>query len=107
MGNDIDPSVGFYLAATKVMLILDLIASYPLVFAAGRQIVERSLLSSDSDGLAAGIEPQRLAIRMCMVVFTVMLAQFDDFGSIISIVGGFAQVSLAFVMPSAIALKAK
>jgi len=123
------------LVATKILLCVDLFCSYPLVLASGRQIVERSLLRDDGSdsgeeggekcgaergaaaaGAGAGpiglllallptADARRRAVRTALVLVTVAVAQLKDFGTIISLVGSFAQVSLSFVLPPLMALR--
>ena len=114
--NDVGQGT-LYLVATKLLLCADLLCSYPLVFAAGREIVERSLFepqtypSSQKEALKdshklpgltnmgrggeAGllVEPKRCGLRLLLVAATVIVAQLD-FAAILSLVGGVAQVRL-------------
>lgn len=134
--NDINGAL--CLTITKILLCIDLFCSYPLVFAAGRQIVERSImldcdahdnpdvipdgncvevgsrqfvptrvtdLMSTSLSMLPNKDARCRAVRTALVLVTVMVAQLRDFGMIISLVGSFAQVSLAFVLPPFMVLR--
>jgi len=105
--NDIAAGT-WWLSATKLLLCADLLCSYPIAFSAGCQVVEKSLEPLLQDrclpqagggGRTAAADPWRCAVRTGMLLVTVGVAQLHDFGTIISVVGGFAQVTMAFVLP--------
>mmetsp|Transcript_21952 Transcript_21952/g.51348 ORF Transcript_21952/g.51348 Transcript_21952/m.51348 type:complete len:465 (-) Transcript_21952:388-1782(-) len=114
--NDIAQG-SLWLTATKCLLCVDLFCSYPLVFASGREILEGCLLDWDEGAamarvLAMGhglqertVTHRRYMIRSLMVLANVAIAQLEDFGTIISLVGSLAQVSLAFVLPPIMAVQ--
>mmetsp|Transcript_44990 Transcript_44990/g.128478 ORF Transcript_44990/g.128478 Transcript_44990/m.128478 type:complete len:301 (-) Transcript_44990:291-1193(-) len=125
-------SIGFTI--TKVLMCVDLMCSFPLVFKAASQIVEDSLgLSGGATGAAGaagagGAEralkdgeasdlqlPQallcfpseaasRVLVRSLLVAASVAISFIGDFGAIISIVGSLSLASLAFVLPPIMAL---
>mmetsp|Transcript_9709 Transcript_9709/g.23389 ORF Transcript_9709/g.23389 Transcript_9709/m.23389 type:complete len:163 (+) Transcript_9709:850-1338(+) len=111
--NDLEEG-SFYLVATKILLCADLLCSYPLVFAAGREIVEHSLFERNEtyhvmplkveSTFPIFVEPKRRLLRLSLVLVTVCVAQLD-FAAILSLVGGVAQVILAFVLPPLMALQ--
>lgn len=111
--NDIAAGT-WWLSATKLLLCADLLCSYPIAFAAGCQVVEASLeprvqvwclpeVGGGSKTSAA--DPWRCAVRTGLLLVTVGVAQLHDFGTIISLVGGFAQVTMAFVLPPLMLLR--
>lgn len=71
------------------------------VFAPGREIVEKSVLSSDSKWL----EMKRNVIRALMVGVTFGLAQVKQFGIITNLVGGFSMSTLGLVLPPIMYIK--
>lgn len=95
--------------ATKLLLCVGIFSSYPLVLAAGRQIVENSLVPEELAGAgkteSKWLPDRRRAIRTVLVVLTLLMAELHHFGTIISLVGGFANVLLAFVLPPMMALR--
>jgi len=112
-------SNGPYLSALKLLLCVDLLFTFPIVFSSGRQILENSLFSTtrrrrrernnnDNDNYndeAVVISfQQRSAIVGGAVGFCYLLAQVGGFGVVANLVGGVAQGTLAFIMPSAVAL---
>ena len=123
-------SNGPYLSALKLLLCIDLLFTFPIVFSSGRQILENSLLNltkkrernedkNDNNTNNAIINTnsntndettdvvsfqQRSIIVGCAVGFCYMLAQIGGFGVVANLVGGVAQGTLAFIMPSAVAL---
>ena len=97
-----------WLEATKALLCVDLVCSYPLVLQAGRKIIETALVDQGGGGrVLAAVgedEAQRTAVRVALVAATACIAQWGDFGALISLVGGSCQVLLAFAAPPALAL---
>jgi len=111
--NDIAAGT-WWLSATKLLLCADLLCSYPIAFAAGYQVVEKSLEplaqgrflpEVDGGSRTSAADPWRCAVRTGMLLVTVGVAQLHDFGTIISLVGGFAQVTMAFVLPPLMLLR--
>jgi len=120
-----DISGSWCCTAVKLLLCVDLICTYPLIFGAAKEIVNRSIFGhrqiDDSDGkssesttassdgtLAQGNlteERQKALVHICMMMFTFFVAQLHDFGTLVSFLGGFGHASLAFVIPSFMALK--
>lgn len=118
--NNLGP--GGVLSAVKVLLCLDLLASYPLVLAAATDVVEKALQANPARGQAghdddagqaaeAGVGllvgPQRALIRTVLVGTTMAVAQAKGFSTITNVAGGLAQGTLAFILPGALALELK
>ncbi len=128
--NNLGP--GEVLSAVKVLLCLDLFASFPLVLAAATDIVERALLErpllpsvadvdaskhaedadrgdcgsdKEEDGLLVG--PEQAIIRSALVGTTMAVAQAKGFSTITNVAGGLAQGTLAFILPGALVLQLK
>jgi proton-coupled amino acid transporter len=105
--NDLGSRGGF-LEVTKALLCVDLLCTYPLVFQAGRSIVERLVVdeqeTESEEGGVVVSSPRRVAVRLALVALTAAIAQQGDFGELISLVGGFCQVITAFAVPAAIAI---
>mmetsp|Transcript_777 Transcript_777/g.1015 ORF Transcript_777/g.1015 Transcript_777/m.1015 type:complete len:304 (-) Transcript_777:277-1188(-) len=99
-------SNGPYLSALKLLLCVDLLFTFPIVFSSGRQILENALVGADevesSDVEATAL--QRAGVVGGAVGFCYALAQLGGFGAVANLVGGVAQGTLAFIMPPAIAL---
>lgn len=95
---------GPFLSALKLLLCLDLLFTFPIVFSAGRQIMELALIGDghvvESD---SAILP-RAIIAASGVLVCLSLAQIGGFGVLANFIGGAAQRVLAFVMPPAIAV---
>ena len=120
--NNLGP--GSVLSAVKVLLCLDLFASYPLVLAAATDIVEKALQAKatpaieedvekeeggDGQGPGAGllVGPEQALIRTLLVGTTMVVAQAKGFSTITNVAGGLAQGTLAFILPGALALELK
>jgi len=116
---------GPYLSALKLLLCVDLLFTFPIVFSSGRQILENALLpdpsplsttidvaggpqrpSSVGDGNTptALLSLQRAGIVAVAIAVCFTLAQIGGFGAVANLVGGVAQGTLAFVIPPAIAV---
>ena len=102
-------SNGPYLSALKLLLCVDLLFTFPIVFSSGRQILENAVVEKlgdsvidDNGGEATAF--QRAGIVGCAVGSCYALAQVGGFGAVANLVGGVAQGTLAFIMPSAVAL---
>ena len=109
-----------YLSALKLLLCVDLIFTFPIVFSSARQILENALLRDNNKNVvkeinAAGDEeeavsmPMRLALSRAIItggaVATCLgLSQLGGFGVVANLVGGVAQGTLAFVLPPAISI---
>jgi proton-coupled amino acid transporter len=94
---------GPYLSALKILLCVDLIFTFPIVFSSGRQILENAILgpeAAQSDESAVA----RAAIVAVAVSACFGLAQIGGFGAVANLVGGVAQGTLAFIIPPAIAV---
>ena len=96
---------GPYLSALKLFLCVDLIFTFPLVFASGRQLLENALLEPDegSDGDDDKVA-QRAAITGGLLATCFGLSQVGGFGVVANLVGGVAQGTMAFIVPPAIAI---
>jgi amino acid permease len=95
---------GPFLSALKLLLCVDLLFTFPIVFSSGRQIMELALIG---DGLVVESESAalpRAGIAASGVLVCLSLAQIGGFGTVANLVGGVAQGTLAFVMPPAIAV---
>jgi proton-coupled amino acid transporter len=104
--NNLGP--GNVLTIVKLLLVIDLALSYPLVMTAGREIMERAVVGSPqsdamSDALFVG--GTRAAVRAGLVALSFALAHAKGFGLITNIAGGLAQGVLALVVPPWMALK--
>lgn len=100
---------GPYLSALKLLLCIDLLFTYPIVFSSGRQILENALIGAETragekEDRIRTLEAGRAAIVAGAVAATFGLAQIGGFGAVANLVGGVAQGTLAFVMPPAIAV---
>ena len=102
---------GPYLSALKILLCVDLLFTFPVVFSSGRQILENALLSqndkkqgemSEESGISLAIS--RTAITSGAVATCFGLSQMGGFGVVANLVGGVAQGTLAFIIPPAIAI---
>ncbi|KAL7529848.1 hypothetical protein ACHAWF_003132 [Thalassiosira exigua] len=98
---------GPYLSALKILLCVDLLFTFPVVFSSGRQILENALLSGsqisdDKDDLS--LAASRAAVTGGGVAVCFGLSQVGGFGVVANLVGGVAQGTLAFIIPPAIAI---
>lgn len=93
---------GPYLSALKLLLCVDLLFTFPIVFSSGRQILENALLDADK---VDDESPVKRAVLVAAAVSACFgLAQIGGFGAVANLVGGVAQGTLAFIMPPAISL---
>ncbi|KAL3822911.1 hypothetical protein ACHAXA_010694 [Cyclostephanos tholiformis] len=101
---------GPYLSALKLLLCVDLLFTFPVVFSSGRQILENALTpnvhpkSAARDGLQLPAVLSRAAITAGAVAVCFSLSQLGGFGVVVNLVGGVAQGSLAFILPPAISI---
>lgn len=104
---------GPYLSSLKLLLCVDLLFTFPIVFSSGRQIMENALIgveqnalfSDDSDSdRNTSVQLKRAGIAGGGVLICLSLAQIGGFGTIANLVGGVAQGTLAFVLPPLIAV---
>jgi amino acid permease len=122
--NDIAGDSWFFVA-TKLLMCVDLVSTYPLVFVVARQLIESTLglsavedtgkgsVGFPSQGDEEAMKPLkwasaktgRLVVRACLVLLSVVVGIVGDFGGIVSLVGGFGLGTMAFVMPPLMALK--
>jgi len=94
---------GPYLSALKLLLCIDLLFTFPIVFSSGRQILENSILGTEKvESGEAGAS--QAAIVAGAVGSCFCLAQIGGFGAVANLVGGVAQGTLAFIMPPLIAV---
>lgn len=93
---------GPYLSALKLLLCVDLLFTFPIVFSGGRQILENALLGGipESDPTLAS---KRTAMVAAAIATCLGLTKIGGFGAVVNLVGGVAQGTLAFIMPPAIA----
>ena len=94
---------GPYLSALKILLCVDLLFTYPIVFSSGRQILENALIGAEEMESDDSALP-RAVIVAGAVCATYGLAQIGGFGAVANLVGGVAQGTLAFIMPPTIAV---
>ena len=98
---------GPYLSALKILLCVDLLFTFPVVFSSGRQILENSLLGEGKQGEDEGsvsLALSRTAVTSGAVATCFGLSQVGGFGVVANLVGGVAQGTLAFIIPPAIAI---
>eukprot|EP00979_Chaetoceros_neogracilis_P018298 scaffold10570_cov290-Chaetoceros_neogracile.AAC.3 len=112
-----------YLSALKLLLCVDLLFTFPIVFSSGRQILENALLATDDDDEQVQRQRQQqsiddnedsspltlLSIQRAGIVAVAIsvcfgLGQIGAFGAVANLVGGVAQGTLAFIVPPAIAV---
>jgi proton-coupled amino acid transporter len=94
---------GPFLSALKLLLCVDLLFTFPIVFSSGRQILENAIIGPDSVELDSAT-PARTAIVAVAIAACLGLAQIGGFGAVANLVGGVAQGTLAFIIPPAIAV---
>ena len=94
---------GPYLSALKLLLVVDLLFTFPIVFSSGRQILSNALLGEER-AESAGALLERAAIVAGAIGVCFALAQIGGFGKVANLVGGTAQGTLAFILPPAISL---
>ncbi|KAL7526035.1 hypothetical protein ACHAXR_002883 [Thalassiosira sp. AJA248-18] len=98
---------GPYLSALKILLCVDLLFTFPVVFSSGRQILENALINesqSEEDEQTMGLALSRAAVTGGAVATCFGLSQVGGFGVVANLVGGVAQGTLAFIIPPAIAI---
>lgn len=98
---------GPYLSALKILLCVDLLFTFPVVFSSGRQILENALIMSEEGGDnedSIGLAISRTAITSGAVATCFGLTKIGGFGVVANLVGGVAQGTLAFIIPPAIAI---
>jgi len=104
---------GPYLSALKLLLCVDLLFTFPIVFSSGRQIMENALIGADENFLSfdssdtsrnSSVQLKRAGIAGGGVLICLSLAQIGGFGTVANLVGGVAQGTLAFVLPPLIAV---
>lgn len=97
---------GPYLSALKILLCIDLLFTFPVVFSSGRQILENSILGEvveENGGKnELSLALSRAAITAGAVGTCFGLSQLGGFGTVANLVGGLAQGTLAFIIPPAI-----
>lgn len=97
---------GPYLSALKILLCVDLLFTFPVVFSSGRQILENAILNSsgaqEDDDNELSVALSRAAISAGAVGTCFGLSQVGGFGVVANLVGGLAQGTLAFIIPPAI-----
>ena len=95
---------GPYLSALKLLLCVDLLFTYPIVFSSGRQILENAIIGGESKNGEKDTVLARAGIVAGAVGASFALAQIGGFGVVANLVGGVAQGTLAFIIPPAIAI---
>ena len=108
---------GPYLSALKILLCIDLLFTFPVVFSSGRQILENYILGETSNNILdtniteaedeednnrSNLALSRAAITAGAVSTCFGLSQLGGFGTVANLVGGLAQGTLAFIVPPAI-----
>jgi len=100
---------GPYLSALKILLCIDLLFTFPVVFSSGRQILENALIREDIQQKGEGegdisLTLSRTAITSAAVATCYGLTKIGGFGVVANLIGGVAQGTLAFIIPPAIAI---
>lgn len=101
---------GPYLSALKILLCVDLLFTFPMVFSSGRHIMENALIGDFDANMIVedtsnnNIVLKRAGISGGGVLTCLSLAQIGGFGTLANLVGGVAQGTLAFVLPPLIAI---
>jgi amino acid permease len=106
---------GPYLSALKLLLCVDLLFTFPVVFSSGRQILENALLPNggnpnnnaakdDGGQTTQSVALARAAITTGAMAACLGLSRLGGFGVVANLVGGVAQGTLAFVLPPAISI---
>ncbi|KAL3769866.1 hypothetical protein ACHAWU_007072 [Discostella pseudostelligera] len=106
-----------YLSALKLLLCVDLVFTFPIVFSSARQILENALLADNgkimNDNTDVDEDKATTSIRLALSRATITgggvatclgLSQLGGFGVVANLVGGVAQGTLAFVLPPAISI---
>lgn len=106
-----------YLSALKLLLCVDLVFTFPIVFSSARQILENALLAGNGkimkDNTDGNEEEVTTSMRLALSRATITggavatclgLSQLGGFGVVANLVGGVAQGTLAFVLPPAISI---
>lgn len=96
---------GPYLSSLKILLCVDLLFTFPVVFSSGRQILENALLketTTEENNATTSLILSRTAITAGAVSVCFGLSQLGGFGVVANLVGGVAQGTLAFIVPPAI-----
>ena len=98
---------GPYLSALKILLCIDLLFTFPVVFSSGRQILKNALINEKmkrTDEETMSMALSRTAVTGGAVAACFGLSQVGGFGVVANLVGGVAQGTLAFIIPPAIAI---
>ncbi|KAL3792312.1 hypothetical protein HJC23_006224 [Cyclotella cryptica] len=98
---------GPYLSALKILLCVDLLFTFPVVFSSGRQILENALLNGGDQNVrnvddSTSLMLSRATLTIGAVSTCFGLSQVGGFGVVANLVGGVAQGTLAFIIPAAI-----
>jgi hypothetical protein len=106
-----------YLSALKLLLCVDLVFTFPIVFSSARQILDNALLAGNGkimkDNTDGNEEEVTTSMRLALSRATITggavatclgLSQLGGFGVVANLVGGVAQGTLAFVLPPAISI---
>jgi len=96
---------GPYLTSLKMLLCIDLLFTFPVVYAAGRQILEDAVLGGDSLGKSEDkMALWRVILTAGAVATCFGFSLLGGFGTLANLVGGVAVGSLALIFPPAIAI---
>lgn len=100
-----------YLSALKILLCVDLLFTFPVVFSSGRQILENALIPRANskyttvDGEnSPSVVFSRVLITTVAVTTCLCLSRLGGFGVVANLVGGVAQGTLAFVLPPIVSI---
>jgi hypothetical protein len=100
-----------YLSALKILLCVDLLFTFPVVFSSGRQILENALIPRGElqyttvDGEnSLSVVLSRVVLTTAAVTMCLGLSRLGGFGVVANLVGGVAQGTLAFVLPPMISI---
>lgn len=96
-----------FIVVVKLALCLDLTASYPVVLAAGRELLEKLVFpdAAGDGGWTSASSGKRGALRVAMVGVTFCISIIPGFGFLTNLVGGVAMCTLSFVMPPLMMLR--
>ena len=100
---------GSFLSALKILLCVDLLFTFPIVFSSGRQILENTIIGTEENNDVNAdqnniIRLKRAGIAGGGVLTCLSLAQIGGFGTVANLIGGVAQGTLAFILPPLIAV---
>lgn len=91
-----------FLDVVKVLLCVDLMFSLPMVLAAAREVVEEAAM----EGVTSWVETKKNLLRTFLVAMVFVICfGVPDFGDMVSLVGGFVNSLMGFILPPLIYMK--